>query len=74
MEDVAAIVVAVLLLLLVLVFCALHTLMGTLKREFFGMPPIDKPISIIGFDLFRISSEVNKIVEMWQQFSNGKWS
>ena len=49
------------------------TLTGTLKREFFGMPPSDKPISIIGFDLFRISNE-GKIVEMWQQFSSGKWS
>lgn len=49
------------------------TLTGTPKREFFGMPPSDKPISIIGFDLFRISNE-GKIVEMWQQFSSGKWS
>jgi len=32
-----------------------------------------KSTSIIGFDLFRISSEGNKIVEMWQQFANGKW-
>jgi steroid delta-isomerase-like uncharacterized protein len=49
------------------------TLTGTPKGEFFGMPPSDKPISIIGFDLFRISNE-GKIVEMWQQFSSGKWS
>ena len=49
------------------------TLTGTPKGELFGMPPSDKPISIIGFDLFRISNE-GKIVEMWQQFSSGKWS
>ncbi|MFL6394670.1 MAG: ester cyclase, partial [Nitrososphaeraceae archaeon] len=50
------------------------TLTGTTKRELFGIPPSDKPISVIGFDLFRISSEGKKIVEMWQQFSSGKWS
>ena len=49
------------------------TLTGTAKRELFGIPPSDKPTSVIGFDLFRISSE-GKIVEMWQQFSSGKWS
>ena len=49
------------------------TLTGTTKRELFGISPSDKPISVIGFDLFRISSE-GKIVEMWQQFSSGKWS
>jgi steroid delta-isomerase-like uncharacterized protein len=50
------------------------TLTGTTKRELFGISPSDKPISVIGFDLFRISSEGKKIVEMWQQFSSGKWS
>ena len=49
------------------------SLTGTAKRELLGIPPSDKPLSIIGFDLFRISSE-GKIVEMWQQFSSGKWS
>jgi steroid delta-isomerase-like uncharacterized protein len=49
------------------------TLTGTTKRELFGISPSDKPMSVIGFDLFRISSE-GKIVEMWQQFSSGKWS
>ena len=49
------------------------TLTGTAKRELFGIPPSDKHISLIGFDLFRISSE-GKIVEIWQQFSSGKWS
>jgi steroid delta-isomerase-like uncharacterized protein len=48
------------------------TMTGTAKRELFGIPPSDTPTSIVGFDLFRISSE-GKIVEMWQQFSNGKW-
>jgi steroid delta-isomerase-like uncharacterized protein len=49
------------------------TMTGTIKRELFGISPSDKPTSMIGFDLFRISDE-GKIVEMWQQFSNGKWS
>jgi predicted ester cyclase len=49
------------------------TLTGTAKRELFGISPSDKPNSVIGFDLFRISSE-GKIVEMWQQFDSGKWS
>jgi steroid delta-isomerase-like uncharacterized protein len=48
------------------------TMTGTTKKELFGIPPSDKPTSIIGFDLFRISNE-GKITEMWQQFSNGKW-
>jgi predicted ester cyclase len=46
---------------------------GTPKKELFGIPPSDRSITIIGFDLFRISSE-GKIAEMWQQFTNGKWS
>jgi steroid delta-isomerase-like uncharacterized protein len=49
------------------------TMRGTAKKELFGIPPSDKPITIIGFDLFRISSD-GKIVEIWQQFTNGKWS
>lgn len=48
------------------------TMTGTPKKELFGIPPSDIPTSIVGFDLFCISSE-GKIVEMWQQFSNGKW-
>jgi predicted ester cyclase len=44
---------------------------GTPKKELFGIPPGDKPVTIIGFDLFRISG--GKIVEMWQQFSPGSW-
>jgi len=48
------------------------TMTGTPKKEIFGIPPSDKPVSTIGFDLFRISQ--GKIMEMWQQFSGGKWS
>ena len=48
------------------------TMTGTAQRELFGIPPGDKPTTIIGFDLFRISGG-GKIVEMWQQFSAGKW-
>jgi len=48
------------------------TMTGTPKKEVLGIPPSDKPIKIIGFDLFRISG--NKIVEMWQQFTIGSWS
>jgi steroid delta-isomerase-like uncharacterized protein len=48
------------------------TMTGTPKKEVLGIPPSDKPITIIGFDLFCISG--NRIVEMWQQFSIGSWS
>jgi len=48
------------------------TMTGTPKKEVLGIPPSDKPIKMIGFDLFRISG--NKIVEMWQQFTIGNWS
>jgi predicted SnoaL-like aldol condensation-catalyzing enzyme len=47
------------------------TMTGTAKRELFGISPSDIPTAIIGFDLFRISNE-GKIIEMWQQFTNGK--
>ena len=50
------------------------TLTGIVKKELFGISPNGKSTSVIGFDLFRISSGENKIAEMWQQFSNGKWS
>ena len=45
---------------------------GTPKKEVLGIPASDKPITIIGFDLFRMSGD--KIDEMWQQFSIGSWS
>lgn len=48
------------------------TMTGTLKKELFGMPASGKPVTIIGFDLFKISD--GKILEMWQQFSPGTWS
>jgi hypothetical protein len=44
------------------------TMRGTAKRELFGISPSDMPTSIIGF---RISNK-GKIIEMWQQFTNGK--
>jgi steroid delta-isomerase-like uncharacterized protein len=44
---------------------------GTPKQDFLGIPHSDNPITLIGFDLFRISK--GKIIEMWQQFSGGKW-
>lgn len=48
------------------------TMTGTAKKELFGIPASDKPITIIGFDVFRIAK--GRIVEMWQQFSTGTWS
>jgi steroid delta-isomerase-like uncharacterized protein len=47
------------------------TMTGTLKKELFGMPATDKGITLIGFDLFRISD--GRILELWQQFSVGNW-
>ena len=44
---------------------------GTPKKELFGISPSNKPVTIIGFDLFRISG--GKIVEIWQQFGPGSW-
>lgn len=48
------------------------TMTGTLKKELFGMPASGKPVTIIGFDLFRISD--GRILEIWQQFSLGTWT
>jgi predicted SnoaL-like aldol condensation-catalyzing enzyme len=48
------------------------TITGTTKKELFGIPASNKPITVVGFDLFRFAS--GKIVEMWQQFSLGTWS
>jgi steroid delta-isomerase-like uncharacterized protein len=44
---------------------------GTPKQDFLGIPRSDNPITLTGFDLFRISGD--KIIELWQQFSPGKW-
>ena len=47
------------------------TMTGTPKKEVLGIPSGDKPVTVTGFDLFRISG--GKIAEMWQQFGDGKW-
>jgi predicted SnoaL-like aldol condensation-catalyzing enzyme len=49
------------------------TFTGILKKEMLGIPPGDKPITITGFDLFRITTDDKKIAEMWQQFNVGSW-
>ncbi len=43
---------------------------GVAKRDFLGVPAGDKPITISGFDLFRISED-GKLAEMWQQWNIG---
>ena len=48
------------------------TFTGILKKEMFGIPPSEKPVTITGFDLFRIMAN-GKIAEMWQQFNVGSW-
>ena len=50
------------------------TFTGIIKKEMLGIPPGDKPITITGFDLFRITTDGKKIAELWQQFSVGSWS
>ena len=40
------------------------TITGTAKKELFGIPASDKPITVVGFDLFRFAR--GKIVEMWR--------
>jgi hypothetical protein len=47
------------------------TMTGTPKKEVIGIPSGDKPVTVTGMDLFRISG--GKIVEMWQHFGIGKW-
>jgi predicted SnoaL-like aldol condensation-catalyzing enzyme len=48
------------------------TLTGVPKKEMLGVRPSDKPITITGFDLFRISADA-KLAEMWQQWNVGSW-
>ena len=48
------------------------TFTGILKKEMLGIPPSEKPVTITGFDLFRIMVN-GKIAEMWQQFNVGSW-
>jgi predicted SnoaL-like aldol condensation-catalyzing enzyme len=42
-------------------------IIGTPKKQLFGISPSNNPVTLIGFDLFRISG--GKIVEMWQQLT-----
>jgi predicted SnoaL-like aldol condensation-catalyzing enzyme len=49
------------------------TFTGMVKKEMLGIIPSDKPVTITGFDLFRITTE-GKIAELWQQFNVGSWS
>jgi steroid delta-isomerase-like uncharacterized protein len=48
------------------------TLTGIPKRDFLGVSASDKPITVSGFDLFRISED-GKLAEMWQQWNIGSW-
>ena len=47
------------------------TITGTPKAKFLNILPSDKQITLIGFDLFRISN--GKIMEIWQQYIFGRW-
>jgi len=47
------------------------TITGTPKAKFLDILPSDKQITLIGFDLFRISN--GKIMEIWQQYIFGRW-
>jgi predicted SnoaL-like aldol condensation-catalyzing enzyme len=49
------------------------TYTGMIKKEMLGISPSDKPVTITGFDLFRITTE-GRIAEQWQQFNVGSWS
>jgi predicted SnoaL-like aldol condensation-catalyzing enzyme len=48
------------------------TFTGMVKKEMLGIRPSDKPVTIKGFDLFRITTD-GKIAELWQQFNVGSW-
>jgi predicted SnoaL-like aldol condensation-catalyzing enzyme len=48
------------------------TFTGMLKKEMLGIRPSDKPVTITGFDLFRITTD-GKIAELWEQFNVGSW-
>jgi predicted SnoaL-like aldol condensation-catalyzing enzyme len=45
---------------------------GVIKKEMLGIPPSSEPVTITGFDLFRITTD-GKIAELWQQFNVGNW-
>jgi predicted SnoaL-like aldol condensation-catalyzing enzyme len=49
------------------------TFTGVIEKEMLGISPSDKPVTITGFDLFRITTD-GKIAELWQQFNVGSWS
>jgi SnoaL-like polyketide cyclase len=49
------------------------TVTGIPKRDFLGVSASDKPITVSGFDLFRISEDGKKLAEMWQQWNIGSW-
>jgi predicted ester cyclase len=49
------------------------TLNGIPERDFLGLFASGKPITITGFDLFRISAG-GKLAELWQQWNIGSWS
>jgi hypothetical protein len=38
-----------------------------------GISPSDDPVTLTGFDLFRITADGKKIAELWQQFNVGSW-
>ena len=48
------------------------TFTGMVKKEMLGISPSNKPVTITGFDLFRIATD-GKIAELWQQFNVGSW-
>jgi predicted SnoaL-like aldol condensation-catalyzing enzyme len=48
------------------------TFTGIPKRDFLGVSASAKPITISGFDLFRVSED-GKLAEMWQQWNIGSW-
>jgi predicted SnoaL-like aldol condensation-catalyzing enzyme len=48
------------------------TFTGILKKEMLGIRPSSEPVTITGFDLFRITTE-GKIAKLWQQFNVGDW-
>src|SRR5919197_244019 len=48
------------------------TFSGMLKKEMLGIRPAGEPVTITGFDLFRIATD-GKIAELWQQFNVGSW-
>jgi predicted SnoaL-like aldol condensation-catalyzing enzyme len=49
------------------------TFTGIAKKDFLGVSASEKPITISGFDLFRISKDGKKLAEMWQQWNIGSW-